>query len=95
MLSACAGYESKEVAGLFMVAFHSAAAALEWALALQLALLQVPWPRLLLECQAAGVVLGGAGEAGGQQAQVSAGVRRLRAPWSRRSHVAARRAVPA
>jgi hypothetical protein len=57
-LSACGGYESKEVAGMFMAAFQGPAAALEWALALQLALLQVPWPRLLLECQAGAVVKG-------------------------------------
>ena len=81
-LSACSGYESKEVAGLFMVAFGSAAAALEWALALQLALLHVPWPQLLLECQAAGAVQGGAGEAAGQQAKVSAGPGTTRHFWS-------------
>lgn len=65
-LSACGGYESKEVAGMFMAAFQGPAAALEWALALQLALLKVPWPRLLLECPAAAVMKGCE-----QQAQVS------------------------
>lgn len=41
LLLACGGYESKEVDGLVMCAFERPAAAAEWALALQLALLQV------------------------------------------------------
>ncbi|GBF89534.1 adenylate cyclase [Raphidocelis subcapitata] len=38
------GYESKEVGGSLMAAFDRPSDALEWALALQLALLKVPWP---------------------------------------------------
>jgi hypothetical protein len=44
LLVATGGYQSKEVAGMIMAAFDRPAAALEWALSLQLALLQVPWP---------------------------------------------------
>lgn len=40
-LSACNGYESKEVHGLFMVSFETAAAAVEWAVTLQLAMMKV------------------------------------------------------
>jgi hypothetical protein len=44
LLLATGGYESKEVGGMVMAVFDRPAAALEWALALQLALLRVPWP---------------------------------------------------
>jgi hypothetical protein len=41
VLLAVGGYESKENGGLSMLAFDSPAAALEWALTFQLALLEV------------------------------------------------------
>ena len=44
LLQAFGGYESKESRGQIMAAFPSACAAAEWAMALQLALLEVPWP---------------------------------------------------
>ena len=37
------GYECQEQEGNYMIAFHSAAAALEWALLLQEALMEVNW----------------------------------------------------
>ncbi|KAF8064653.1 CYR1 [Scenedesmus sp. PABB004] len=43
-LLAADGYESKEVDGQVMAAFHTPRAAVEWALALQAALLHAPWP---------------------------------------------------
>ena len=56
LLLACGGYESKEVEGLVMCAFERPSAAAEWALALQLALLQAPWPAQLALATAATTV---------------------------------------
>jgi class 3 adenylate cyclase len=64
LLSACGGYESKESRGCLMAAFPQPSAAAEWALALQLALLGVPWPPQL----AALSVPAAAGNATGQAA---------------------------
>lgn len=44
LLVAFGGYESKEVDGMVLATFKTPPAAAEWALALQLALLDVPWP---------------------------------------------------
>jgi hypothetical protein len=40
-LSACEGYECQEKGGIFMLAFHDMRKGVEWALTLQLALMQV------------------------------------------------------
>lgn len=47
-LTACGGYECKEINGNFMTAFPDPCTAIEWALTLQLALLQLPWHEELL-----------------------------------------------
>ncbi|GLI69538.1 hypothetical protein VaNZ11_014183 [Volvox africanus] len=56
-LSTCSGYECKEFNGSFMTTFASPTSAVEWALTLQLALVAMPWPEDLLNCEAAAVVL--------------------------------------
>ena len=59
LLRAAGGYESKEVGagGALMAAFARPAAALQWALALQLALLEAPWPEGLARFEAAATVV--------------------------------------
>jgi hypothetical protein len=52
VLLAVGGYEAKEVGGLALVAFNSPKVALEWALALQLALLMVSDRKLVLLAKA-------------------------------------------
>lgn len=56
-LSTCAGYECKEFNGSFMTTFKTPTSAVEWALTLQLALVCMPWPEDLLNCEAAALVL--------------------------------------
>eukprot|EP00798_Chlamydomonas_sp_ICE-L_P008097 gene8097-1341_t len=43
-LDACQGYESKDNQGSFLIAFEDNCSAVEWALTLQMSLLQMPWP---------------------------------------------------
>ena len=55
-LTACGGYECKEINGNFMTAFPDPCMAIEWALTLQLALLQLPWNEELLSMDQAAEV---------------------------------------
>eukprot|EP00798_Chlamydomonas_sp_ICE-L_P026803 gene26803-4397_t len=50
-LSCCVGYECKEYNGSFMLAFLQASSAVEWALTLQLALLELPWAEELVSLE--------------------------------------------
>ncbi|GAX82245.1 hypothetical protein CEUSTIGMA_g9673.t1 [Chlamydomonas eustigma] len=57
-LFACRGsYECQEKDGIFMLAFKDPAAAIEWAVVLQLALLRVQWSQELLQTQAGSEVV--------------------------------------
>ncbi|GAX81538.1 hypothetical protein CEUSTIGMA_g8966.t1 [Chlamydomonas eustigma] len=56
-LSVCGGYECKETDGGFMVAFNDSCQAVEWAVTLQMALMETAWPSELLYMDAASEVL--------------------------------------
>lgn len=56
-LSTCGGYECKEFNGSFMAAFTDSCNAIEWALTLQLALMNMAWSQDLLALGMAGEVL--------------------------------------
>ncbi|KAJ1653825.1 cysteinyl-tRNA synthetase [Dispira simplex] len=51
LLRTIGGYEVKTEGDAFMVSFPTVAAALHWALAVQLQLLQADWPQEILDCQ--------------------------------------------